>query len=399
MTDTPRNSDPQAEQGDRDAQDLSARSERQPGSTGPRQPDTAGSNDFDDEGIPTYRGPSSATNSTTAADRLYDRTGRAAPQSIEPGAGPKAGADSGAEVTQVRPRLRSVRVVSDSPATEVFGHPAEPVPRQAATPDPHSGRLASDAPTSSVDEPPTTVAPRVAASASVPPQPPVEPTRQLHRPEENYADTDFAPAQPAAPVVVPAEQPQVAAPYQEQPMIVEDARRGTLDLGLLIIRAAVGGYLILRGVLTFFSIGGSPGLAGLETEFAGYQLPQVLSILVPSLELAAGVFLLLGLMTPVAAAVATVATSFTALHQITVHEGAWGELAEPVVLAVLLTLVVVGLQFTGPGRISLDAGRGWARRPLASSWIFVIIGIALAVVLWWFGVGVNPLGGGALVQP
>ncbi len=234
-----------------------------------------------------------------------------------------------------------------------------------------SDRLASDAP--------TTVTPA-----------PVQPTRQLERePGANdYGDTDFAAtAVPAAPVAVP-EQPVYA---EAQPAVMEDARRGTIDFGLLIIRATIGIYLIIRGVFTFFTLGGSGGLAGLESEFSAYQWPEILAILLPSLELAAGVFLLLGLMTPVAAAVATVATSFTALHQINVHEGSWGELGEPIVLAVILTLVVIGLQFTGPGRISLDAGRSWARRPLVSSWIFVIIGIALAVVLWWFGAGVNPV--------
>lgn len=256
-----------------------------------------------------------------------------------------------------------------------------------------NGSLASDAPTTVTPRPFT----QTASPQEVPPPPPAQPTRQLDRepvpaaapaPNHNdYGDTDFA----AAAVVAP-EQPVLA----EEPVIA-DARRGTIDFGLLIIRATIGIYLILRGVFTFFNFGGSQGLAGLEAEFTGYQWPDILAILLPSLELAAGVFLLLGLMTPVAAAVATVATSFTALHQVNVHEGGWGELGEPIMLAIILTLVVIGLQFTGPGKISLDSGRSWARRPLASSWIFVIIGIALAVVLWWFGAGVNPIGSGTLV--
>ncbi len=257
---------------------------------------------------------------------------------------------------------------TQAPQTTAFARPGEGY--QAST----SDRLASDAPT------------------TVTPPPPAQPTRQLDRepvPGASYSDTDFA--QPVAPAVIPPAQPP-EEPVIAEPATALDARRGTLDFGLFIIRVAVGLYLILRGVSAFFAIGGSDGLAGLEAEYAGYQWPEVLAILLPSLELAAGVFLLLGLMTPVAAAVATVATSFTALHQINVHDGGWGELDEAIVLAVVLTLVVIGLQFTGPGRISLDAGRSWARRPLVSSWIFVIIGIALAVVLWWFGAGVNPFG-------
>ena len=61
----------------------------------------------------------------------------------------------------------------------------------------------------------------------------------------------------------------------------------------------------------------------------------------------------------------------------------------------LLSIVMLGisraLQFTGPGLVSLDFGRSWARRPLVSSWIFILLAIAGAVALWWFGAGVNPL--------
>ena len=56
-----------------------------------------------------------------------------------------------------------------------------------------------------------------------------------------------------------------------------------------------------------------------------------------------------------------------------------------------MLIVLVGLQFTGPGKISFDMGRGWTQRPLASSWIFVVLGLGGAAALWWFGAGVNPL--------
>ena len=51
----------------------------------------------------------------------------------------------------------------------------------------------------------------------------------------------------------------------------------------------------------------------------------------------------------------------------------------------------MGLQFTGPGFISVDFKRSWARRPLGTSWVFVLIGVAILVALWFFGAGVNPL--------
>ncbi|ANE03823.1 DoxX family protein [Corynebacterium crudilactis] len=330
----------------------------------------------DDSAIPTYKGTSPSANSANASERLgnlYDRSGRAAPQNI-PAGNPVASASEATETTAFeRPDNQATKPAFTEAPTTVNGVAQK-----------HEGSLASDAPTSYVQAQPA---------------PPTEVTRQLNRPEEPvqppqpvysepYTDSDFAPAgAAAAAAVAPVEQPIFA----EQPQIIEDTRRGTLDFGLLIIRAVIGVYLIVRGVFTFFTLGGSTGLTGLEAEFAGYQWPEILAILLPSIELAAGVFLLLGLMTPVAAAVAMVATSFTTLHQVNTHEGGWGQLSEPLMLALILTLVVVGLQFTGPGKISLDSGRGWAKRPLVSSWIFVILGIAGAVLLWWFGAAVNPI--------
>lgn len=335
----------------------------------------------DDSAIPTYKGPSPSANSSNASDRLgkiYDRSGRAAPQNIPP----------------VGETQASETAAFERPDQQTNVTPAEEHTTVHKAASASNDSLASDAPTSYVQ-----------AQPAQPLAAPTEATRQLSRPEqpvyasEPYTDSDFAPAGAAAAGTTSAagatafsSDPAFAdAEYSEQPQIIQDARRGTLDFGLLIIRVVIGVYLIVRGVFTFFTLGGSGGLAGLEAEFSGYVWPEILSILLPSIELAAGVFLLLGLMTPVAAAVATVATSFTTLHQINLHEGGWGQLDEPIMLALILTVVVVGLQFTGPGKISLDSGRGWAKRPLASSWVFVIIGIAGAVLLWWFGAGVNPI--------
>ncbi|RSZ66113.1 DoxX family protein [Corynebacterium hylobatis] len=172
-----------------------------------------------------------------------------------------------------------------------------------------------------------------------------------------------------------------------------DHRRGTIDFGLLIVRVMLGLWLILEAVGTFFRLGGNPGLSGLEADYAGYLAPGGLAIIVPALQLAAGVFLLLGLITPVFAMVATVATSFTALHELTTSGAGLNVFAWPE--SVWLSLVLLGsslaLQFTGPGFISLDYGRSWARRPLVSSWIFLVLAIAGGIALWWFGAGVNPL--------
>ncbi|WKD57805.1 DoxX [Corynebacterium capitovis DSM 44611] len=170
------------------------------------------------------------------------------------------------------------------------------------------------------------------------------------------------------------------------------ARRGTIDLGLLLLRLLLGSVLVLDAVKTFFRLGGSAGISGLESQFADFPYASVLSVLVPTLELTAGVFLILGLLTPVAAMVAVVVTGFNAIFS--VYSSGHGANVLAWDANVWLPVVLLGaslvLQFTGPGFYAVDAGRGWARRPLASSWIFALLGIVAAAVLWWFGTGVNP---------
>ncbi|GAB3940072.1 DoxX family protein [Corynebacterium tapiri] len=228
-------------------------------------------------------------------------------------------------------------------------------------------------------------------------------------PREPYRDQDFAatssvpagtvPASQAAYLNEPAAVPASELEYEDlehDAVYAEpekaDARRGTIDLGLLIARLLLGVVLTIGALATFFQLGGNPGLAGLENEFAGYPWARILSIVIPTAQLAAGVFLIFGLLTPVAAAVATVATGFTALHALAssgqgLNVFAW---PESVWLSIVLLGLSVALQFTGPGLYSLDFGRSWARRPLASSWLFIVLALVGAGALWWFGTGINP---------
>lgn len=190
-------------------------------------------------------------------------------------------------------------------------------------------------------------------------------------------------------------QPDVAADSDLEEEKVEHAKRGTLDFGLLIARLTIGLALILQAIAAFFRLGDSAGIGGLEAEFAaqGYAFTDGLAIILPTLQLAAGVFLLLGLLTPVAAMVGIAVTGFAVLHSIVVSGVGLNvfEWEPATVLAAVLFGVVLALQFAGPGLYGVDATRSWARRPLASSWIFAVLGLAAAGALWWFGAGVNPL--------
>lgn len=192
-----------------------------------------------------------------------------------------------------------------------------------------------------------------------------------------YAEETAEPvyAEPATPVVVE-----------------EETRRGTTDLGLLLQRLALGAMLIIHSVGTFFRLGGNEGISGLEAAYADYPYGNGLAVVVPTLELAAGVFLVLGLLTPVAALVAIAVTGFLALHAFHTQSAgfdvfAWTPETWAPVMLFAASLVV---QFAGPGRYGIDASRGWAKRPLVSSWVGALIGLAAAGLMWWFGTEINP---------
>ena len=198
---------------------------------------------------------------------------------------------------------------------------------------------------------------------------------------------------PAAPATY-AEEPVEPVAVDPAPVAVEeeDARRGTTDFGLLLLRLFLGAYLIIDSVAVFFRLGGNDGIAGLENAFANYPYGNGLAVVVPTLELTAGVFLVLGLLGPIAAAVAIAVTGFLALHAFNGQTDGFNVFAwtPETWVPVMLLAVSLAVQFTGPGRYGIDASRGWAKRPLASSWICAIVGLAAAGAAWWFGTGINP---------
>lgn len=367
-----------------------------------------------DKAAPVPEKPATAAPSTAS---LYERIGRAAPQNIPANPKQKAAAAAAEPVVRESDSTETASFAATSRAAATGGGAtvaASTSKEKPPTVGDRSEPLRSDAPTTSFDSSPKPGTPAAAAK-----------TTQIPR-ESSYQDTDFAPTssgatvQPSTPESSsqPFNQPMtgtnatgatasgaytggaVAAADQGAVDTTDDARdtskdgkRGTIDFGLLMIRVLLGAYLVLTSVATFFQLGGNEGLAGLESQFTDYALPNVLAILVPSMQLAAGVFLIFGLITPLFAALATVVTSFTALHALAgsgagLNIFAWDD---SVMLSVILLVISLALQFTGPGLYSFDFGRGWARRPLASSWIFVVLGIAGAVALWWFGAGINPL--------
>lgn len=343
----------------------------------------------DDADIPAYRERPART-APPPGPSIYELAGRAKPQHIparkpEPEPEPEAEAQrvqhqEAAGATAAPPSgtaLGEATVVDEVAPTPTVGANA---PQQDGRRDHRTEALLSDAPTSAYDAPAASPAPVADA----------QPTAVFPLEESAQAPGDASPqaGDPEPGIGLEADSAAVAtatagtagAPHTT----AVPTRRGTTDLGLLILRVVLGAFLAGEAVARFFMLGGSTGLNGLEEQYAAYANPQVLAIVVPGLQLLAGVFLILGLVTPVGAALAVAATGITVLHGVI---GSGGP-QDAVLLAIMLLAVSVVVAFTGPGRYGLDYSRGWSLRPLASSWIAVLVGIAGAVAVWFF------LGGG-----
>lgn len=174
-------------------------------------------------------------------------------------------------------------------------------------------------------------------------------------------------------------------------------RRGTQDLGLLLLRVGVGALLISNGLQKMFGWFGGEGLGGFREYLTdlGFRNADVLSYAGAGGLIIAGVMLILGLFTPLATA-GTLAYLIPALlAEVT---DARNEARLSAFLSdgheyeVVLLCVVAAMVLVGPGRYGLDAGRGWARRPFIGSIVALIVGVGAGVAIWILLNGTNPLG-------
>ena len=174
-------------------------------------------------------------------------------------------------------------------------------------------------------------------------------------------------------------------------------RRGTQHLGLLILRVGLGVVLGAHGLQKLFGWWGGQGLSGFKNSLSdvGYQHADILSYVSAGGEVIAGVLLVLGLFTPVAAAgaLAFLINGLLATISARPHSHTFSYfLPDGHEYQITLILLAVGVILAGPGRYGLDAGRGWAYRPFIGSFVALIAGIAAGVGVWVLLNGVNPIG-------
>ena len=174
-------------------------------------------------------------------------------------------------------------------------------------------------------------------------------------------------------------------------------RRGTQDLGLLVLRLGVGGVLIAHSIQKAFGMWGGPGLAGFKNSLTdmGYQHADVLTYIAAGTQLAAGVLLVLGLFTPLGAAAALAyLTNDLLANAAAAHHAGHLSFFLPGGSEYQITLIAAtaAIILAGPGRLGFDAGRGWARRPFIGSIAALLVGIGAGVAAWVLLNGANPLG-------
>ncbi|GAB2629442.1 hypothetical protein GCM10027068_05010 [Prescottella soli] len=182
----------------------------------------------------------------------------------------------------------------------------------------------------------------------------------------------------------------VAVPAASSP---DDSSRGTLDLGLLVLRLAVGGTLLAHGLQKLTGWWNGPGLGGYRDQLldAGFDHARALAAVGAVGEVAGGALLILGLITPVAAAtVLAVMINAWCLKQSMVP-GLEYFGPEGIEYETLLGAAAAAVILTGPGRISLDGRRKWATRPYVGSAVILILGVAVGVGVWILLNGANPV--------
>ena len=153
----------------------------------------------------------------------------------------------------------------------------------------------------------------------------------------------------------------------------------TLDLGLLVLRLALGLRIAGHGAQKLFGAFGGHGLNGTGGFFAsiGFRPGKPMAFVAGLSEFGAGVLLVLGLLTPLASA-AVIGTLLVA-GSVHAGKGLWGQNGG-YELPLLYSVMAAALALTGAGAVSLDAVLG-----LHTSFAYglgaIVLGVLAGVVV------------------
>jgi putative oxidoreductase len=150
-----------------------------------------------------------------------------------------------------------------------------------------------------------------------------------------------------------------------------------VDLALLVLRAILAAGMGAHGLIKVFGFFGGPGLARYEQVLRGFGFTSHLDALAWATgltEVGGGLLILLGLVTPLAAA-----GQFSVAASAVVSKSSGGFFegkGQGFELELTFAAIALALMLAGPGRVALDANTPWGRRPLP----YGLVSLALAAV-------------------
>ncbi|WP_141312018.1 DoxX family protein [Streptomyces spinoverrucosus] len=151
---------------------------------------------------------------------------------------------------------------------------------------------------------------------------------------------------------------------------------GAADVGLLLLRLAVGVILAGHGAQKLFGWFGGPGLDATGKAFAeqGYEPGAFFAGLAGASEVLGGLGLAVGLLTPLAAA-ATVGVMINAMASAPEYS-LWPAGPPSFAYPLLLCVAALTIAAAGPGRLSLDTFFPWRD----GGWIPFLVALGLGVL-------------------
>lgn len=171
---------------------------------------------------------------------------------------------------------------------------------------------------------------------------------------------------------------------RQSPVVAEPPPRTVIagtDVGLFVLRAAVGLVLAGHGARKLFGALGGPGLTAWEQEVGslGYQPARWFALAHGVAEFGGGLLLILGLFFPLAAA-ALLGVMLNAIPT-KVASGFWIQ-GGGFEYEVILATIGVAFAVAGPGMISLDRRFPWARGGPGSAAVGIIVGVAAGIAAY-----------------
>jgi putative oxidoreductase len=149
-----------------------------------------------------------------------------------------------------------------------------------------------------------------------------------------------------------------------------------MTLGLLIIRIVAGLTMAAHGGQKLFGWFDGPGRRGTAgmMEKVGFREPAIMASLAGLAELAGGLGLALGFLTPLAA-IAIVVVMLNAAFTVHLKNGFWNT-AGGYEYPAIMVAIAVGIAATGPGDASADNALGLMGALSGDLWAVVVVVVA-----------------------